>query len=398
VTPRTIILIFAALLTAGGTIYFAQSWISRERAELEALRKQPVKQEAETQVLVAKKNLPAGLFLKPEDVEWRPWPEDGVVPSYYLKGEIEKTGLIGAVVRRGIAAGEPISEGKIARPGDQGFLAAVLEPGMRAVTVSINSTAGVAGFVFPGDRVDLLLTTEIQGDGRGKRYATETVLTKLRVLAVDQRVNDIENTPKVSKTVTVEVTPKQAEMIAVADKLGHLSLALRSLARKDQSRDGDDGTQTVKATVANGAADAKDADPSDKQKPDVSVAADSIERQPPERGRTVTLDSEASRLVGPRSDANQVIIIRGAKAEAVKTGGGSGGSGGSSGSGGSGGSAAAPSAPARTDGPQADDTVEGGAAGGAAPIDLIVPYDSGTTGGVSSLGASTTDLLRRGRL
>src|SRR5690606_7944110 len=129
-----------------------------------------------------------------------------------------------------------------------------------------------------------------------------------------------------------------------------------------QSRDGDDGTQTVKATVANGAADAKDADPSDKQKPDVSVAADSIERQPPERGRTVTLDSEASRLVGPRSDANQVIIIRGAKAEAVKTGGGSGGSGGSSGSGGSGGSAAAPSAPARTDGPEADDTVEGGAA------------------------------------
>ena len=389
-TPRTIILIFAALLTAGGTIYFAQSWLNAERAELEAMKRKPVKEEAETQILVAKKNLPMGQFLKPEDVEWRAWPKEGAAPTYYLKGKVEKTSLIGAVVRRGIAAGEPISEGKVARPGDQGFLAAVLEPGMRAVTVPINTSSGVAGFVFPGDRVDLLLTAEIKNadDGSGKRFATETVLTKLRVLAMDQRVNDIENTPKVSKTITFEVTPKQAEMIAVADKLGQLSLSLRSLAAEDRPNDGEDNKGAVTATAATGAEDELTKKPSEPQTPDVSVAADSVERQPPERGRTVTLDSEASRLVGPRSDTSQVIIIRGSRAEAVKTG--EGGTGGG----------VEPSNTNAADDSGSDDGASGGAGEGTAPTGTTVPQNSGTdgAGAAGSLGKSTTDLLKRGRL
>jgi pilus assembly protein CpaB len=382
------ILVCAAVLTAGGTIYFAQSWMSRERAQLEAMKKQPVKEEG-AQILVAKKNLPAGQFVKPEDVEWRPWPKEGVAPTYYLKGKVEKTALIGAVVRRGITAGEPMTDGKLAKPGDQGFLAAVLEPGMRAITVSINQTSGIAGFVFPGDRVDLLLTAEIpDADGSGqKRFATETVLTKIRVLAMDQRVNDVDNTPKVSKTITVEVTPKQAEMIAVAGQLGRLSLSLRSLANDDQ-KDFKSETATASAT-SDDAAKADKIEKADKKKDDVAVAADKTETQPPERGKSVTFDSEASRLVGPRSDSNQVVVIRGAKAEAVRTNGGSAPAGKA---------AAKPDASASTDG--SDDEGGNGAAGGESNAGPAAPATPGnaTNGAAGTLGTSTTDLLKRGRL
>jgi pilus assembly protein CpaB len=386
------ILIFAAVLTAGGTIYFAQSWISRERAQLEAMKKQPVKEEG-VQILVAKKNLPAGQFVKPEDVEWRPWPKEGVATTYYLKGKVEKTALIGAVVRRGITAGEPMSDGKLAKPGDQGFLAAVLEPGMRAITVSINQTSGIAGFVFPGDRVDLLLTAEIaDSDGSGqKRFATETVLTKIRVLAMDQRVNDVDNTPKVSKTITVEVTPKQAEMIAVAGQLGRLSLSLRSLASDDQ-KDFKNDTTTAAATSDDLAKTDKTdkTEKTDKKNDDVAVAADRTETQPPERGKSVTFDSEASRLVGPRSDSNQVIVIRGAKTEAVRTNGGSP----------AGGKAAAKTDAAGATGGSDDDEGGNGAAGGESNAAPAVPQNPGnaTNGAAGTLGTSTTDLLKRGRL
>ena len=389
-TPRTLILIFAALLTAGGTIYFAQSWISGERARLEAMKKPVVKEEG-AQVLVAKKNMPAGQFVKPEDLDWRPWPKDGVAPTYYQKGKVEKTALIGAVVRRGIAAGEPISDGKIAKPGDQGFLAAVLEPGMRAITVGVNQTSGIAGFVFPGDRVDLLLTTELGNvDGGQKRFATETVLTNIRVLAMDQRVNDIENTPKVSRTMTVEVTPKQAEMIAVAGQLGHLSLALRSLARDDQPKDAKKDAATTAVAGTDQDDLAKSAKP-EKGKPDIAVAADSAETQPPKRGTSVTFDSEASRLVGPRSDSNQVVIIRGAQSQAVKTTAGS-----------EGGGAVKPSGNGAA---EESNSGEGASSGGEPRSEVVAPHSSnsavtggGVTGGIRSLGTSTTDLLKRGRL
>jgi pilus assembly protein CpaB len=117
----------------------------------------------------------------------------------------------------------------------------VLEPGKRAVSVSINATTGIAGLVFPGDRVDLILTHNIPEEEGGKkkmRRASETVLKNIRVLAVDQTVDDQTGEPEVAKTTTLEVTPKQAEIIAVVIELGRLSLSLRSLAREEQA-DGD---------------------------------------------------------------------------------------------------------------------------------------------------------------
>src|SRR6266852_865422 len=144
-----------------------------------------------------------------------------------------------------VTKGEPISDGRVVRPGDRGFMAAVLTPGNRAVTVPVTPSSGLAGFVFPGDRVDVILTMTIQPDKEGEkvekeRRASETVLTGIRVLATDQRADDQKREVTVAKTATLEVTPKQAEVIAVVSEMGKISLSLRSLAQ--------DGEQV---TVAN---------------------------------------------------------------------------------------------------------------------------------------------------
>jgi pilus assembly protein CpaB len=138
------------------------------------------------------------------------------------------------------SAGQPVTRGALVGPQDRGFLAAALGPGMRAVTVPVNSSTGVAGFVFPGDHVDLVLTQQVQGGGDGPPLkVSETIVRNIRVLATDQRFTDKDADGKqVIKTftnVTLEVTPRIAEKIAVAQSVGALSLSLRSIA--DNSAD-----------------------------------------------------------------------------------------------------------------------------------------------------------------
>jgi pilus assembly protein CpaB len=142
---------------------------------------------------------------------------------------------MGTVVRYAITAGQPVTRGSLVGPQDRGFLAAALAPGMRAITVPVNTTSGVAGFVFPGDHVDLVLTSNVEGGGDGPPLkVSETIIRNLRVLATDQRTDEKDKDGKtVVKTfsnVTLEVTPKLVEKIAVAQSLGTLSLSLRSIA------------------------------------------------------------------------------------------------------------------------------------------------------------------------
>jgi pilus assembly protein CpaB len=139
-------------------------------------------------------------------------------------------------VRYAITAGEPVTRGGLVSPDDRGFLAAALGAGMRAVTVSVSATTGVAGFVFPGDRVDMMLTQSVSGNNDGQDLkTTETILRNLRVLATDQ-FTETTTTPdgktevRASRTVTLEVTPRIAEKIQVAETIGTISLALRSIA------------------------------------------------------------------------------------------------------------------------------------------------------------------------
>jgi len=138
------------------------------------------------------------------------------------------------VVRHPVTAGEPVTQGSLVAPGDRGFLAAALGPGMRAVTIPVSARTAVAGFVFPGDHIDLVLTQTVKGSLGQSLKASETILKNLRVLATDQSTEQetVEGKTRVRtfSTVTIEVTPKLAEKIAVAQTIGTISLSLRSIA------------------------------------------------------------------------------------------------------------------------------------------------------------------------
>jgi pilus assembly protein CpaB len=170
--------------------------------------------------------------------------------AYYVDGQPDgdPKKLLGTVVRNAITAGQPVTRGSLVGPQDRGFLAAALGPGMRAITVPVSVSSSVAGFVFPGDHIDLMLTQQVQGGGDGPSLkVTETIIRNLRVLATDQRITstDDEGKTKVQtfSNVTLEVTPKIAEKIAVAQSLGSLSLSLRSIA---------DNTSELERAVAAG--------------------------------------------------------------------------------------------------------------------------------------------------
>jgi pilus assembly protein CpaB len=237
---RTILLIFFAVAAAALTATFAKGWIADQRAALEA---QAPKPEAApplptVDVLVARQDLPTGTFLQPKHLKWQPWPEEAVAVEYLTRKEKTEQDFDGAVVRSRIVAGEPITPSRVAHPGEQGFLAAVLEPDKRAVSVPVDATTGIAGFVFPGDIVDVILTfrtgvKDTESAGGQTRYFSETLLRDVKVLAVDQQVENKDGTAKVAKTATLEVSQKQAEKISLALEIGSLSLSLRSLAHDE---------------------------------------------------------------------------------------------------------------------------------------------------------------------
>ncbi|MEO7505407.1 MAG: Flp pilus assembly protein CpaB [Sphingomicrobium sp.] len=188
-------------------------------------------------VLVARKALPVGTIVDAESLAFQAWPKELVQNAYYTEGapDADVTKLLGTVVRNAVTAGEPLTRGSLVGPNDRGFLAAALGPGMRAVTVPVTKSSGVAGFVFPGDRVDLVLTQLVTGGGDGAPLkVSETIVRNLRVLATDQRIDgkseDGKMEAKYSENVTLESTPRIAEKIAVAQSMGSLSLSLRSIA------------------------------------------------------------------------------------------------------------------------------------------------------------------------
>ena len=202
-------------------------------------------------VLIARKALPAGTIIDAEALGYQPWPKELMQSAYYTEGspDADMQKLLGTVVRYPVTAGQPVTRGALVGPQDRGFLAAALGPGMRAVTVPMDeATGGVGGFVFPGDRVDLVLTQDVRGGGDGPPLkVSETIVRNLRVLAIDQRISekDEDGKTKVAKaeTVTLEATPRIAEKISVAQSIGILSLSLRSIA---------DSTAELERAIASG--------------------------------------------------------------------------------------------------------------------------------------------------
>jgi pilus assembly protein CpaB len=235
---RTLLLAACALGSAGVTGLLVNNWLDRQRAQMQVRPVVPPAPEA--MVLVSRRTVGAGTLLKPEHLEWRAWPRDGLIEAYAVKGQATPEGFTGAVVRRGLAAGEPITAERVVKPGERGFLAAVLTPGARALSVPVSPAAGVSGLVLPGDRVDLIVTHQIteraiDGSERTLRRASETLLTDIRVLAIGQKTDEENGKPIVANTATVEVTPKQAEIVSLAIEMGKLSLSLRSLALDDEA-------------------------------------------------------------------------------------------------------------------------------------------------------------------
>ncbi len=232
--PRRIIILLLAFVIAGVTAVYARSWINNQQRPVTVIAAPQPIQGDYSEVLVAEVDLPAGRFIKPQNVRWQAWPSDDIPENYLIKGQAEKASIIGAVVRRGLAPSQPITSATVVKPGDRGFLAAVLTPGHRAVSVPINATSGNAGLIFPGDHVDLILTQTLEGaDGEVARRVSETVLSNIRIIAMGVETGDVAKDGKnheKARTATVEVTPSQAEGVALITELGKLSLSLRSLA------------------------------------------------------------------------------------------------------------------------------------------------------------------------
>ena len=167
---RRIIVLLIALVAAGGTAMYARSWVASQQVVKTVAA--PPKENIRHEVLVAEQR-PARRPRRPRKL-------------YVLKGVRSDEEMIGAVVRKRIAAGEPLIDGAVVKPGERGFLAAVLEPGLRAVSVPITPTSANSGLIFPGDRVDLILTQSlIESEEEGSiRRVSETVLTDIRVIAM----------------------------------------------------------------------------------------------------------------------------------------------------------------------------------------------------------------------
>jgi pilus assembly protein CpaB len=207
-----------------------------------------------TQVLVAHKDLPIGTRIAAGDVVWQPWPADGVNPAFITDGQAaaplpqgsvatmarKATAVVanggpmeavyGAIVRVPIMANEPVVQTKLVRDGQGGFMAIVLHPGMRAVSIPISVSTGAGGFILPGDRVDVLQAKQLTG-GTQTGFTAQTLLKNIQVLAIDQASEPAKGAQSmVGAVATLEVPAADTEILAKAKAQGEVVLALRSYA------------------------------------------------------------------------------------------------------------------------------------------------------------------------
>jgi pilus assembly protein CpaB len=226
-----------------------------------------VQQEATVEILVAAKALRTGADLAEGDLKWQSWPEGGLFPgAIRRKADEQPLEAVKGRLKRAVAQGEPLQKSALVGSEKGNFLAASLAPGMRAVTIGVTSLSQVGGFAGPGDYVDVILTyrqrVRIPGEEKDpdvqntieksiQNYASETILQKVKVLAVDQSLRRpaADQPVKPGKSVTLEVDKKGAETLVLASKLGTLSLALRQLG--DESVTGQTYPIVTDARVTN---------------------------------------------------------------------------------------------------------------------------------------------------
>lgn len=261
---RTIVigLIFVAVLLAGGTAYLLSNYLKTQEATIAA---QAPKEFAES-VLVANADLPAGTVINSSNVTWQPWPEDGVTDDFITKkssddpvADLEKDKN---VVRRGLSKGDPIVKRKLHSPTNSpSFMRGTLKPGMRAVAISTSPISASGGFVLPGDRVDILLQQSLLSGMLQKQLGTdkelplintitEVIMEDVLILAINGQVAGFEGGSVPAQIILVEVTPKDAEKLITAQKMGQLSILLRSLESVDKYAQGEGPGYTTDIEVS----------------------------------------------------------------------------------------------------------------------------------------------------
>lgn len=224
---RPLIVLALALFLALVAVYFARSWLLGQTSRDVAT----VEQAQVVKVVAAATSLKFGDRLAKENLRFIDWPA-GSLPDGTFTTMDDLLGPQPRVVLQAIQPNELILTTKITGPGQRASLSAVITSGMRAMTIRVNDVLGVAGFVLPGDRVDMMLTREVVKD----QPVTDVLLQNVKVLGIDQTSDQEENKPSVVKAVTIEVTPEQAQKITLAATVGTLSLALRDVSNVELAR------------------------------------------------------------------------------------------------------------------------------------------------------------------
>lgn len=222
-----------AVAAAGGAGYVAKNMSATAPTEMvvESGPQQP--QLALTDVLVLTGDVPIGGMVE-SNVSWQPWPSDAVNPNFITR-ETEPDAaekFKNSVARLAMYSGEPLRKSKLIGEG-QSFMSAVLPSGMRAVATTISADTSAGGFILPNDYVDVIMSRRADASKAEAGFVTETILQNIRVLAIDQAIQEDEEGKKVKvgETATLELTPQQAEIITVAQQMAdRLTLALRSVA------------------------------------------------------------------------------------------------------------------------------------------------------------------------
>ena len=219
----------------------------------------------DVRVLVMARNIAAGSMLKPEDVIVHAVPAPAAANAIPAESPDAIRSLAGSMAKHALASGQPIRDEDIVRPTEHGFMAAALQPGMRAITIGVDATSGSAGLVWPGDRVDLTLTQTLTDPALppGRRISAETILTNVRVIAIDQQlVQGAAPGPGggQNRTVTLECNPEDVQRVSVAMRLGRLSLSVRAVG-PDETAGGNPTSPGNAASPRGGSVYARDVSP-----------------------------------------------------------------------------------------------------------------------------------------
>src|SRR5687767_2851573 len=215
--PKAIAMLVLSVLIGLGATLIAAGWVAQQG------------QMASTKVVVAAGDIELGSRLNAQMLKTIDWPSGSIPPGAVT----DLAPLRDRVVKTSVMRGEPILESKLAPVGTKGGLSAVIPEGKRAMTVRVNDVVGVAGFALPGNYVDIVVNTQVDGAGSASKQISKIVLESILVLAVAQEANRDETKPRVVNAVTLELTPEQAEKLDLARSVGTLSLVLRNQIDKD---------------------------------------------------------------------------------------------------------------------------------------------------------------------